>query len=392
MNKGLVAPETQLFDASKLINFVNGLVGLSALGLTDCEWGVGDSRSRLWLPDYPDGGKFDCQSGPDAFNAVPLRLLWKPPSWGGNTNVRNAITSEVIDDIDLLLTGGRLHSANKAILQTVYDNANSGSDPDNNALSAVIQHFAAVPEFHITSNLVDSSSTTLAERDAPDISLPPNPPPVEGYKAIVYLYMAGAVSCTAMIAVSANTLLYFAYCCSLQSDSFSMLAPVDGCGDLHTQYLNVRGDIAIQSANLLHIDASSSNQPCSSFGLHPSLQNIQSLYTQGHASWVSNVGPLVKPITKAEFEAGTVPVPQALVSLHMYWPSTFHLSLVSRSLKINSFLLLSLHTIHRPKSHKQYLRRTALLVESLVELVMSSTVKKGQRFLMGIPSWGRQRY
>ncbi len=27
--------------------------------------------------------------------------------WGGSTNVKNAVTSDVIDDLDLLLTGGR---------------------------------------------------------------------------------------------------------------------------------------------------------------------------------------------------------------------------------------------------------------------------------------------
>jgi len=38
LNKGVVAPETQLFDAPKLISFMNSLFSLPAFGLTDCQW------------------------------------------------------------------------------------------------------------------------------------------------------------------------------------------------------------------------------------------------------------------------------------------------------------------------------------------------------------------
>jgi len=294
LNKGLVAPETQLLDAPKLIGLINGLFSLPVFGLVDCQWwqGFGDGRARYWLPDYPDAGKFSCDD-PEAFESpgVPLRLSWKPPSWGvgAQTNVQSATASAVIDDIDLLLTGGRIHSANRALLEQVYTNALTGSDPDNNALKAVVQNYAALPEYHITNNLVDSSSTTQI-RAVPNITIPESPPPVEGYKAIVYLFMAGA------------------------SDSFSMLVPTTntGCNALHDQYMSIRGDVAIPSENLRPIDASTSNQPCNSFGLHPSLVNIHELYGQGDASWVSNIGPLVEPLDKTEYEAGSKSVPKAL--------------------------------------------------------------------------------
>lgn len=135
-----------------------------------------------------------CTDDPDAFalSEIPLRLNWKPPSWGGQTNVLSATASEVIEDIDLLLTGGRLHSANKALLEQVYSNGLTGRDPDNNALQAAIQHFSAVPEFHITNNLVDSKTTTTI-REVPSFPISQQPEVVRGYKAIVYLYMDGAV-------------------------------------------------------------------------------------------------------------------------------------------------------------------------------------------------------
>ena len=156
----------------------------------------------------------------------------------------------------------RLHSSNKAILEQVYNNARKGSNPDESALKAVIQHYSATPEFHITNNLVDSKSRTSI-RETPNIQIPPNPPPVSGYKAIVYMFLAGAM------------------------DSYSALVPLH-C-TLHDQYLNVRGDVAITSG-LLQIDASASNQPCNSFGLHPSLANVHQLYIDGDASFVANIG------------------------------------------------------------------------------------------------------
>ena len=51
LNKGLVAPETQLFDAPKLLSFINGLFSLPAYGLSDCVWwqGFGEGRARYRL-------------------------------------------------------------------------------------------------------------------------------------------------------------------------------------------------------------------------------------------------------------------------------------------------------------------------------------------------------
>lgn len=313
-NKNLISPEAQLQDAPKLLSFINGLFSLPAYGLTDCLWwqgfGEGVARYRVTgkLPivfysetcaqlsfcdrsfsdcttDYPDMGGFDCSWPPETFQGVPLSVRWKPPSWGGQTNVNGSNTSVIIDEIDLLLTGGRLCPANKALLMQAYNSARTGNNPDNKALSALIQLFSAAPEFHITSNLVSSLSTSTV-RPVPNITLPANPPPVQGYKAIVYLFMAGA------------------------ADSFSMLVPTSACGTLHSQYMTTRRDIAIQSASLRAITAS--NQSCNSLGLHPSLANIHTLYNAGDAAWIANVGPLVEHLNKAQYNAGSKVVPQAL--------------------------------------------------------------------------------
>ena len=142
----------------------------------------------------------------------------------------------------------RLHVTNKAILKQVYDTAHNGVTPDDNALRTALQHFAVVPEFHITNNLFDSKVSNLALQSVPNIEIPQDPPPVSGYKAIVYMFLEDAM------------------------DSYSALIPVN-C-NLCDQYVQVRGDVAITSG-LLHIDAISSNQHCNSFALHPSLSNLR---------------------------------------------------------------------------------------------------------------------
>ena len=178
------------------------------------------SNSILLITDNPEQGQYNCEYDPALFKGVQNSLRWKPPSWGGQTNVNAATALQVIDNIDLLLTGGRLNQANKNLLVQIYNSARSGSNPDNKALNTVLSHYSAVPEFHMTS----SSLSTTSIRAVPNITIPANPPPIQGYKAIVYLFMAGA------------------------ADSFSMLAPTSACGNLYSQYTNIRGDIAIPSS------------------------------------------------------------------------------------------------------------------------------------------------
>ena len=50
------------------------------------------------------------------------------------------------------------------------------------------------------------------------------------------------------------------------------------------------------------------------FALHPLMPNLQALFAQGKAAVVANLGPLVQPVTKAQYKAGSVPVPRNLFS------------------------------------------------------------------------------
>ena len=50
------------------------------------------------------------------------------------------------------------------------------------------------------------------------------------------------------------------------------------------------------------------------FGLNPYLTGVQNLFNAGRAAIVSNVGTLVAPVTKAQIQANTVPLPASLYS------------------------------------------------------------------------------
>lgn len=129
-----------------------------------------------------------------------------------------------------------------------------------------------------------------------------------GYKALVCIYLAGA------------------------NDSYNWLVPRDSeaAGSRYDTYRASRGGVysssntsglALGYNDLLPI--APSNQS-SAFGLHPAnadfsvtsganSQNhsgIQTLFNQGKAAFVCNTGPLVQPLTKAEYDGGAPRPPQ----------------------------------------------------------------------------------
>lgn len=95
-------------------------------------------------------------------------------------------------------------------------------------------------------------------------------------------------------------------------DTFNVLVPR---GDTeYGEYKTVRGGIALAKDQLLPINPTVS--PGLSLGLHPGLTGVRSLFEQGKAAFVANVGTLVEPVTKADYDAddGTKKFPLNLYS------------------------------------------------------------------------------
>lgn len=78
------------------------------------------------------------------------------------------------------------------------------------------------------------------------------------------------------------------------NDGMNCVVPTDSTR--HAAYAAVRGPLALPRANLVDL-------PGSDYGLHPALSALQPMWAAGQLAPVFNVGPLQRPLTKAEYLA-----------------------------------------------------------------------------------------
>ncbi|MBL8352191.1 MAG: DUF1501 domain-containing protein [Burkholderiaceae bacterium] len=107
-----------------------------------------------------------------------------------------------------------------------------------------------------------------------------------GYRALVCLFMAGG------------------------NDGHNWVVPIDATG--YAQYANVRRELAWPAAKLLPI-TSHGQAVGRAFGMPEELQPLRQWYESGRTAIVANVGPLVRPISVADYKAG-VGLPARLYS------------------------------------------------------------------------------
>lgn len=82
-------------------------------------------------------------------------------------------------------------------------------------------------------------------------------------------------------------------------DSFNILAPK---GAAYSEYAAIRQNLAIPDAQLLAINPlNNAGRP---LGVHPSLPAVRDYFEAGKLAFVANVGTLVEPVTKAQYNAG----------------------------------------------------------------------------------------
>ena len=161
-------------NGPKLTSILNGFFSLVELGLTNCYGGFGDLTTKR-CERLLDGREDPDEYSRGELNYTPQRADSSP--------------SAIVDDLALVLTGGRLHSGAKAILMDAYSN--------NGGFDTVQKLMTTVPEFHST-GLVESRPDTRPDFEIPDASGRP-------YKAIVFLMLDGG------------------------ADSYNMLVPHSGC-------------------------------------------------------------------------------------------------------------------------------------------------------------------
>ena len=123
-------------------------------------------------------------------------------------------------------------------------------------------------------------------------SLAADPPPTSEYRAVVCIFLNGGC------------------------DSFNLLAPrgVSASSPEYVEYSTVRQDLALPWASLLPINPTNNPPLGKGFGLHPGVPELQTLFENGNAALVANVGTLIEPVTLAEYDAGSKPLPLGLFS------------------------------------------------------------------------------
>jgi uncharacterized protein (DUF1501 family) len=112
------------------------------------------------------------------------------------------------------------------------------------------------------------------------------------YRALVCIFLSGGNDCN-------NTLVSL--------DQYN--GPT---GSTTNGYANVRNGagLAIPQASLLPITPANGG----SYGLHPNMPEMQALFGQGKLAIMSNVGPLVEPLTRTTYQNGTGKKPLQLFS------------------------------------------------------------------------------
>ena len=97
-----------------------------------------------------------------------------------------------------------------------------------------------------------------------------------GYQALVCIFLSGG------------------------NDGHNTVVPITTSQQNYSLYQQARGPLAIAQSSLLPIA-----NGVDTYGLHPSLPELQGLYTQGKAAVLANVGMLVQPLTRAQYLSAT---------------------------------------------------------------------------------------
>lgn len=100
-----------------------------------------------------------------------------------------------------------------------------------------------------------------------------------GYQALVCIFLAGG------------------------NDGHNTVVPITTAQQNYSLYLQGRGPLAISQAALLPIA-----NGADTYGLHPSLVEIQGLYNQGKAAVLANVGMLVQPLTRSLYQSNNLAI------------------------------------------------------------------------------------
>lgn len=95
------------------------------------------------------------------------------------------------------------------------------------------------------------------------------------------------------------------------NDANNLIVPSDSAG--YAAYAAARSNLALPRTDLLPL-APKTTSDGRAFSLHASVPELHSLFNSGKAAFLANVGTLVYPTTRAQWQSNSVPLPRQLFS------------------------------------------------------------------------------
>lgn len=270
-DSGLASPELELATMPFQINTLNGISSLVNRGLTACNSGFG------WT--YHEAAP----SGRFTGNSFCRNL--SSPADGYFTFAPSATDSSVVDELDRLLTGGRLHNSTREYIRELFE-ATSSNKTFLDAYKLAQKLILTSVEFQTTNAHVPQPRPLTTKPEVPSQGRP--------YKAIVVVFEQGG------------------------ADSFNLLVPHSNCKggmDYYAEYAAVRQGAALPKSMLNTIAVPPGQQPCDTFGVHAAMPNLKALYDAGDALFLASIGALIEPTTKDDYlkkSGRTVRLPPSL--------------------------------------------------------------------------------
>ncbi len=93
-------------------------------------------------------------------------------------------------------------------------------------------------------------------------------------------------------------------------DSFNVLVPRGNVE--YEEYKQIRSDLALEQNTLLPIIPQTTDGK--EYGIHPSMSEVQGMFNEGNIAFLANVGTLVEPTTREQFENNSVKLPLGMFS------------------------------------------------------------------------------
>lgn len=96
------------------------------------------------------------------------------------------------------------------------------------------------------------------------------------------------------------------------NDSYNMLLPYDKVH--YDEYRKTRHNLALNREALVPLQSGHLTQAGREFAVHPSCRKLADLFNNQTLSFAANIGPLVEPVNKTNFQDGSATLPLGLLS------------------------------------------------------------------------------